>query len=147
MCTVRNFELLTKKKKKKPRKCNAIRFSQQVTLIITNKSVYIAYKVSRNQIRPRLKRHLQSTLRRLRQQFRWRHARRLKTCTICNVRHRHIQAMNGTKAKNNLNWLQTKYPLEKKLLTETVNDLPSIMRSVKDTRQTLQNILETASFQ
>jgi hypothetical protein len=41
---------------------------QQVTLIITNKSAYAVYNVSRNRIRPRLKRQLQSILRRLRQQ-------------------------------------------------------------------------------
>ena len=70
---------------------------QQVTL--TNKSVYVVYNVSRNRIHPRLKRQLQSTLRRLRQQLRLRHARRLKMCTICNVRHRHMQAMKGIKAK------------------------------------------------
>jgi len=76
-------------------------FQQQVTLIITNKPVYVVHNVSRNQIRPRLKRHHQSTLRRLRQQLRLRQARRLETCTICNVRRRHIQAMNGTMAKKN----------------------------------------------
>jgi len=74
-------------------------FQQQVTLIIKNKSVYVVYNVPRNQIRPWLKRHNQKTRRRMRQQLQLRHARRLKTCTICNVRHRHIQAMNGTMAK------------------------------------------------
>jgi len=91
-------------------------FQQQVTLIITNKSAYVVYNVSRNRIRPRLKRQLQSILQRLRQLLRLRHARRLKMCTICSVRHhRHIQAINVTKAKkNNLKRLQTKYPFAKK---------------------------------
>jgi hypothetical protein len=89
-------------------------FQQQVTLIITNKCVCVVYNVSHNRIRPRLKRQPQRTLRRLRQQLRLRHARRLKMCRICNVRHRYIQAMNGKKTKkNNLKRLQTKYPFAK----------------------------------
>jgi len=40
---------------------------QQVTLIITNKSVYVVYNVPRHQIRPRLKQHHKRTLRRMRQ--------------------------------------------------------------------------------